>query len=488
MALPELIASSILTTEFLDDFDQRDDVPASTASSSARSASDRVDSTLKGKWRGAPQTIQRAAAKGSRGSCPSPKPKPPSASAAADTGPVNVKTLIQRHTARVTSSAAFAQPVCKNSGRMYSKSRTCTPYSSVHTSAPSSINAAATPTVDASGKAQTMVIRAVSKPMPRPGEDGSNEDGTAAPATSLSLDEQGGASEQHARQAVPRRDLVIHLTRPATTREEGPVELNRNHEARLILLERQQMETRKTLSLLSSQLSAWGERFRHFIDSAREGEWFRRRTAFQGDITATAPEVPIHLAQTSSLLDTEIEGFVPSSMHQELREMREQIQLLETRTLKQDIFSTENKVTYVGEPIVSVEEAGARICALEQDLLSMRHYNMRTGSAANYSTSCCGKAVPLGRDEQRLQDREAMLAAREVRVLDMQRKLADMEVSRQAAEERAAEAQRSLLGVLDRVALLEKQISMAGLSVPGTPKSGAATPKSKIGSWLLRAG
>jgi hypothetical protein len=55
-----------------------------------------------------------------------------------------------------------------------------------------------------------------------------------------------------------------------------------------------------------------------------------------------------------------------------------------------------------------------------------------------------------------------MHRAREVRVLDMQRKLVDMEVSRQAAEERAAEAQRNLLGVLERVALLEKQISMAG--------------------------
>jgi hypothetical protein len=52
--------------------------------------------------------------------------------------------------------------------------------------------------------------------------------------------------------------------------------------------------------------------------------------------------------------------------------------------------------------------------------------------------------------------------AREVRVLDMQRKLADIEASRQAAEERAAEAQRSMAAMQERVTTLEKQMALAG--------------------------
>jgi hypothetical protein len=69
----------------------------------------------------------------------------------------------------------------------------------------------------------------------------------------------------------------------------------------------------------------------------------------------------------------------------------------------------DEQVTQVGGPVVSLEEASTRICALEQDMLTMR-YNQHKYGGKSYPTPCCGKTMPSGVDEQRLQDREAMLA------------------------------------------------------------------------------
>lgn len=52
--------------------------------------------------------------------------------------------------------------------------------------------------------------------------------------------------------------------------------------------------------------------------------------------------------------------------------------------------------------------------------------------------------------------------AREVRILDMQRKLIKMEDSWLAAEERALDMQRSMAEMQERIAFLEKQAQLTG--------------------------
>lgn len=159
---------------------------------------------LQGKHRVAPHASEDPTSKTSQLSNSHPsKPKQPDN--APPTGAGHVESLIQSHLAKGNTSVL---PTSRSPGRVSKplSSRKSNPLSP----SASPVTSAASHGLAPAGGSQTLVIRAVSKSPVSSETDGSPPKPSPPPPV-----------EEHSpstRPAVPRRDLVIHLTRPAITR------------------------------------------------------------------------------------------------------------------------------------------------------------------------------------------------------------------------------------------------------------------------------